>query len=495
MSSSTLFIILMVVYLVATIIFGVVKARKQDEGTTADWFVGGGKVFWVAVGFTIAAAWLDMATIFLNSGEGYVVGISAYWYLAGAEMIAFLLMTFVFAKPIRNAKMISQGEMLEKRFTRAIRPFYAIIWVFSLCGYAALSFLVFNEFLQFLFGVNQLVSAAICLVVVLAFQLLGGFAATVYADYIQGALIIIGSIVLGIFAVRAAGGMGNITSMVPPEFLQPFGMGIGPILGITVPLVLAFVIEPTLWIRVVSSRSLKDARRSNIFAFIVYIPVCVGTLLTGLAAYVIYPNWDQSLNMIAVDMAENLFPSVVTAIIFVAIIAALISSFNAFMTAANMNLSYDFIPTIYTAIKKQPFPENKYRPVSRVGMVLIAFIGTFIALWLPSLIEILSFSGALAASGLFLPVFSMFFSKKVNTAGAIASFVTGSVSQLVLFIFNRVSVTGGLGFDAFFISFPLALIALIVGTILGRKAPTAEQLAPFDLSKADAEVEKVAPKA
>ncbi len=484
MSSSTLFVILMVIYLVGTVIFGVVKAKKQDEGTTKDWFVGGGKVFWVAVGFTIAAAWLDMATIFLNSGEGYVVGISAFWYLAGAEMVAFLIMTFFFAKPIRNTGMISQGEMMEKRFTPAIRPFYAIIWVFSLCGYAALSFLVFNEFLQFLFGVNQFVSAAICLVVVLAFQLFGGFAATVYADYIQGALIIVGSIVLGIFAVKAAGGMGNIAAAVPAEFLNLFGIGGGEILALTVPLMLAFVIEPTLWMRVVSSRSLRSAQKANLFAFVVYIPVCIGTLLTGLAAYVLYPNWNQSLNMIAVDMAENLFPAPVTAIIFVAIIAALISSFNAFMSAANMNLSYDFIPSIYAAIKKKPFPENKYRFVSRIGMVAIAFLGTFIALWLPSLVEILSFSGALAASGLFLPVFCMFFSKKVNTTGAMASFVVGSASQLILFIIDKVSTTGGLGFDAFFVSFPLAFVALLVGTYLGRhKPPTAEQLAPFDMSR------------
>jgi Na+/proline symporter len=71
MSSAYLFIILIVAYLLVTFIFGIKKARAQDTGTVKDWFAAGGKVAWVAVGFTIAAAWLDMATIFLNSGEGY----------------------------------------------------------------------------------------------------------------------------------------------------------------------------------------------------------------------------------------------------------------------------------------------------------------------------------------------------------------------------------------------------------------------------------------
>ncbi len=478
MSYSVLFIILMVVYLAATLFFSLRKAKKQDEGTTADWFVAGGKVAWVIVGFTIAAAWLDMATIFLNTGEGSQVGISAFWYLAGAEMIAFLIMAAVFAKPVRKTKIISQCEMLEKRYTPAIRPLYAIIWTLALCGYAALSFLVFNEFLQYLFGVNQLVSAAICLAIVLSFQLVGGFAATAYADYIQGALIIVGSALLGIFSVNAAGGMQSITSALPPSFLDPAGIGLNSILTITVPLVLAFVIEPTLWIRTVSARSLSGAKKANIAAFIIYIPVCTFTLLAGLAAAKLFPGYEGSLNMMAVQMTEMLFPPMVTALIFVAIIAALISSFNAFMTAANLNLSYDFIPAIYKLVKKREFPQNRYRMVSRIGMIAIGFIGTFIALWLPSLIEILAFSGALAASGLFLPVFCMFFVKRVNKTGAMASFIVGSVSQLAFFILNKVN-PGIMGIDAFFISFPLALIALILGTWLGKEKPTAEQLEPF----------------
>lgn len=489
MTSSTLFLILIVIYLVVTIAFGLFKAKKQDDGTKEDWFVGGGKVFWVAVGFTIAAAWLDMATIFLNAGEGYNMGISAFWLLAGAEMIAFLVMIFVFAKPIRNTKMISQAEMLEKRFTPVIRPLYAIIWVISLCGYAALSFLVFNEFLQFLFGVNQMVSALICLAIVLAFQLAGGFAATVYADYIQGFLIIVGSVALGAFAVHSAGGLNTVLTTVPREYLSVFGGDPGGVLSLTIPLVLGFVIEPTLWMRVVSSTSLRNARKANAFAFIIYIPVCLGTLLTGLAAYVLYPSWSQSINMLPVDLAMKLFPAPVTALIFVAIIAALISSFNAFMSAANLNLSYDFIPSIYTAATKKPFKEEWYRPVSRGGMVFIGIVGTFIALWLPSLVEILEFAGGLAASGLFLPVVCMFFSKKANTTGAMASFAVGSGSQLILFIFSKVSATGGLPVNAFFISFPLALIALIVGNMVGKKnPPTAEQLAPFEMQDVDAKV-------
>jgi SSS family solute:Na+ symporter len=253
-------------------------------------------------------------------------------------------------------------------------------------------------------------------------------------------------------------------------------MGIDNILAISVPLVLAFAVEPTLWMRLVSARSTKDARKGSLLAVLIYIPVCIGTLLAGLAAFVLFPNWDpsQSDNMVAVEMSQKLFSPFVTSIIFVGIIAALISSFNAFMTAANMNLSYDFIPAIYKQIKKRDFPEDKYRTLSRWGMVVVAFVSTFVALWLPTLVKILEFSGSLIASAIFLPVMGLFFSKKITRFGAILSSAVGGITQLVLFI-----VDAPLGINPFFISFPLAFIALIIGTVVSKKKPTKDQLAPF----------------
>jgi len=476
MKHTLLFPIFFAIYLVITIIFGVKKARAQDQGTVKDWFVAGGKMHWTAVGFTIAAAWLDVATIFLNAGQGYHVGVSAFWYLAGAEMIAFVLAGIFLAKKVRKSGYISQGEMIDVRYGDGIRPWVSLIWVIALCGYAALSFLVFHEFLFYLYGVSQYVSALICFAIVLIFQLVGGFASTVYADYIQGALILVASILLGVMGVDKAGGLSNVMSTVPPSFLSFFGMGVDKILTISIPLILAFTVEPTLWMRLVSARSTKDARKGSFLAVLIYIPVCIGTLLCGLAAFVIFPNWgdSHSVDMIAVEMANTVFPPVITTIVFVGIIAALISSFNAFMSAANMNLCYDFIPALYKQIKKKPFPEDKYRLVSRYGMVGIAFISTFVALWLPTLVKILEFSGSLVASAIFLPVMGVFFSKKITRLGAIMSAGVGAASQLAFFIFGA-----PFGVNPFFLSFPLALIALIVGTLIGKKKPTEQQLTPF----------------
>lgn len=468
-----LFVVLMILYVGITIFWGLYNAKKTDTGTVKDWFIAGGKITFVGVGLTMAAAWLDMATVFLNTGGGHDVGLSAFWYLAGAEMIAFAIFGLWLGKKIRSQSMISQGEMLEKRFATIIRPLYALIWVISLSGYAGLSFFVFQETFMHFFGLPPVVSALICLGIVLGYQLVGGFIAVVYADYIQCTLIIIGTAILCWFAVKGAGGFNEVVNAVPSNFLSPFGIGWKEIGLLLLSLVPAFLVEPTGWMRLSSAKSDKEASKGMGLAFLIYIPVCAFTLIAGLATVVLYPVWTKSPDLIAIQMCQDFFPPVISAIVLVAIIAALISSFSAFMFAANLSLSYDFIPDIYKRVTGKVFPEDKYRIVSKIGLVAIGALASYIAIAMPSLLDILLFSGTIAGSGIFWPVMAMFFWKRATTQGALASFVLGSGTAILWYILGQ-----PFGIDPIVIAFPLSFLALVIGSY-ATPAPSEEQLEGF----------------
>lgn len=456
-----LFTVLMVLYVGVTIYFGLHQSKKYDEGTVEDWFVASNKITWVGVGLTMSAAWLDMATVFLNTGGGYSVGLSAFWYLAGAEMITFLILGLGFGKKIRSIPLMSQPEMLEKRFSPALRPLYSAIWILSLSGYAALSFFVFQETFKYFFGLSAFVSALICLGIVLGYQLFGGFIAVVFADYIQGGLVLVGTTILGIFAIRAAGGLNSVVSAVPSHYLSFVGIGVKEVLLLILSLVPAFLVEPTAWMRVRSGKTDADASKGMLFAFVIYIPVCIFTLLAGLAAFSLYASWDKSTDLIAIQMARDFFHPVVTALVLLGIMAALISSFSAFMSAANLNLSYDLIPDLYRRIKKKPFPEDKYRVVSKWGLVLIGVLASYIAVSMPSLLDILLFSGTIAGAGIFWPVMAMFFWKRATTAGAFVSFVLGSGSAILWYVLQS-----PMGLEPIMVGFPLSFVSLLVVSLL-----------------------------
>ncbi len=475
-TTMVLFVVLMILYVGGTIIFSSIQARKTDEGTLEDWFIAGRKMTFVGVGLTMAAAWLDMATVFLNTGGAYGVGISAIWYLAGAEMIVFLLLGFWLGKRIRRIPMISQPEMLEKRYSPIIRPLYSIIWIISLSGYAALSFYVFQETFAHFFGFGPITSAVICLAIVLGYQMVGGFTSVVYADYIQAGLVIVGTAVLGIFAASSAGGVSNVIAQVPADFLNPIGIGGGAVLVLLISLVPAFLVEPTAWARVASAKSDKDMTKGMTLSFLIYIPVCAFTLFAGLAAYTLYPTWTQSPDLIAVQMAQDFFSPVVSALVLVGIMAALISSFSAFMFAANMTLTYDFIPDIYRRVTGKIIPESSYRNLNRAGLVVIGVLASFIAVQMPSLLDILLFSGSIAGSGIFFPVMAMFFWKRATHQGALWSFILGSGLTIIWYIMGS-----PYGVAPILVGMPLSLISLVIISFM-TKEPTAEQLEGFYLS-------------
>lgn len=478
----TLFIVLMIAYVVVTIAYSSKQARKHDDGTLEDWFIAGRKMTFIGVGLSMSAAWLDMATVFLNTGGAYGVGISAIWYLAGAEMIVFLILGFGLGKRIRRIPMISQPEMLEKRYSPIIRPLYSIIWIVSLSGYAALSFFVFQETFMHFFGLSPIISALICLGIVLGYQLIGGFTSVIYADYIQAGLVILGTTVLGIASVNSAGGISNIVAQVPTGFLNPIGIGIGEVGLLLISLVPAFLVEPTAWGRIASAKNEKEMKKGMILSFLVYIPVCVFTLIAGLAAYTLYASWTQSPDLIAIQMAQDFFSPVMSAVVLVGIMAALISSFSAFMFAANMTLTYDFIPDVYRRITGKIIAESNYRKLNRMGLVVIGLLASYIAVKMPSLLDILLFSGSIAGSGIFFPVMAMFFWKRATHQGALWSFLLGSGVTIIWYV-----IGSPYGIAPVFMGMPLSFIALVVIS-LATDAPTAEQLEGFYLEE---EVEEV----
>lgn len=468
-----MFIVLMLAYVAFTIFFGLRRARALDCGSVGDWFCAQKRITWVGVGLSMSAAWLDMATVFLNTGGAYSVGISAIWFLAGPELICFLLLGLIFARRIRQIPLLSQPEMLEKRYSPALRPLYSFIWVISLAGYAALSFFVFQMTFNYFFGLAPFTSAIIVLGIVLGYQLLGGFLAVIFADYVQAILVFVATLALVIFSVNAAGGISTITSSVPANFLHPFGIGTGTVGVIMLSLLPAFLVEPTAWQRIVSAKTDREASKGMLFAFAIFFPICIFTLLAGLASHILFPTWELSTDLIAYQMAISFFNPVVSAVVITGIVAALISSFSSFTNAANLSLSYDLIPDLYRRIKKQPFPEDKYRPLSRVGLVIIGIMAAFFAVQFSSLLEIVLFAGTIAGAGIFWPVMSMLYWKRANTQGAVASFVLGSGVAIVWY-----ALGSPMGIAPILIGFPLSFAAMLVGT-LAFPPPKKEQLALF----------------
>jgi SSS family solute:Na+ symporter len=201
---------LLIVLLYLAAVFGIGMYFSRHQKTTEDYFLAGRKVpGWVVV-FAIVGTMISSTTFVGHPGNVFA---SNMWNLPSFLMLPFVMLLisrFVVVFYRRTIRM-SIYDYLERRFSYFARAYGAAAFIVSrvVDMSATLYFLAIP--VSFLTGIDVwwviLIVGAVTLVMTVA----GGLAAVVYADVLQGVLLIGGGLVcLGIALFRPAGGPGEV---------------------------------------------------------------------------------------------------------------------------------------------------------------------------------------------------------------------------------------------------------------------------------------------
>ena len=108
--------------------------------------------------------------------------------------------------------------------------------------------------------------------------------------------------------------------------------------------------------------------------------------------------------------------------------------------------------------------------LSRVGILLCTVFSIGLSLWFQGIMELMDVVMSICAAALVIPYLFAWFSKKMNTEGAITGMVAGGLAALVWTILGRPH-----GLDAIWIGLPCCLAGCLVGQRFG-KAPTQAEI-------------------
>jgi len=196
--------IIVVVYL--AVVFGIGIYFSRNQKTTEDFFLAGRNVpGWVVV-FAIVGTMISSTTFVGHPGNVYARNM---WNLPSFLMLPFVMLfvsRFVVVFYRRTIKM-SIYDYLEKRFSYFARAYGAAAFIVSrvVDMSATLYFLALP--VSYLTGVNVWWVILIVGLVTLAMTVAGGLAAVVYADVLQGVLLVGGGLIcLGIALFRPVQG-------------------------------------------------------------------------------------------------------------------------------------------------------------------------------------------------------------------------------------------------------------------------------------------------
>jgi len=205
----------------------IVWVLTKKEETSQDYFLAGRDAGWISIGSSIFASNIGSEHLVGLAGAGFVSGLAmAHWEI---QAWLILVLGWVFVPFYDRIKIFTMPEFLEHRFSAGSRSILSIISLVSyiLTKVAVTVYsggVVFGtvfgidrvpENVPFIGGMDLFWVAAIGLVAITGlYTVLGGMRAVMYTSVLQTPVLLIGSVVILVLGLSAAGGWGEVQRTV-----------------------------------------------------------------------------------------------------------------------------------------------------------------------------------------------------------------------------------------------------------------------------------------
>lgn len=417
MDSLRLISIIGIVLYFAVLLFIVLKEKKSK--TVLDFFFAGRTLpFWV-LSITFIASWWGAASAISTADLAYEDGIGAFWYYGVPVLISTLILIF-FSKYIRRVGYLTQGKMIEVRYSKLVAKFLSVFIVVFMTVTAASQMVGIGDLLAVYLGWNYEVSVLVGTLVVLVYSAFGGFRGVVLTDIFQFVLLLVSAFAIFFVAYNASGGwdviMARSEELGRVDFANIFS-GFEKYSVYVITFGCSWVIQANVWQRISATKDSKDAKKMSIMSFFAFIPLYLIVVLAGMAAIALYDKLPVGGVVPAIIM-DHMHP-VFGALVFVGISAAIMSTMDALINTGAMTIAMDLSPDNGN--------EQRQLRISRFSTVLVVFIGLLIALRIRSILEISWIASDIITTGLFVPIVAGFFWKRGTSKGAIASMIVGTL--------------------------------------------------------------------
>lgn len=507
--------IAMILYVAAVIGIGLHYAKRANESSD-NYLIGGRSLGpWVtAMGAEASdmSGWLLMGL----PGVAYWFGFSdAAWTAIGLAIGTYLNWLFV-AKRLRTyshlaGNAITIPDFLSNRFKEEKKVIMIIAALFILVFfsvYAASCFVTVGKLFSTLFGIKYIYVMILGALFVVFYTFIGGFLAESASDFMQGIVMFFALTAVLIVGISAAGGISVIVENAKaiPGFFDFFGIAqpvlangvqqIGesgkPLFGEAGSYGLLTIISTLSWglgyfgmpqvllkfMAIKRSNELDLSRRIAMIWVVISLSAAVAI---GMIGRVLYPDallTQSASESIFILMSTNFFIPLFAGIVMAGILAATISSSDSYLLIA----ASAFSKNIYQGIMKKEATDKAVLYVSRVTLIIIAFIAMIIALDENSIIfKVVSFAWA-GFGATFGPImlFSLFW-KRVTRSGAIAGMLAGGG---MVFIWKLIlkPMGGVFGIYELFPAFVVSCVVIYVVSLLSKE-PSQEIQNEFEIAK------------
>ena len=373
MAIAPLDLVLLCVYMLGTIAFGLWMGRGQK--TANDYLLGGRDLPWWALLLSIVATETSTATFLSVPGIAYAAQFGTgdlrflqlpLGYLVGRTIAAFVLVPLYF-----KGELFTAYDVLRVRSGPAVRTLASGLFLITRTLADGLRLYLAAVVLQVMFGWSLGLSVALTGLGTVAYTVVGGIKAVVWTDVLQFVVYMLGAVAaLVVIGSSVDGGLGAVfTQAADAGRLRVFDFGLdfsatytfwAGLLGGAVLSIGSHGVDQMIVQRFLSARSLRDAQKSLLWSGPLVLGQFALFLAIGLglsAFYATHPPaqpFSQGDRVFA-DFIVHHLPTGLVGIVLGAVFSAAMSTLSSSLSASAGALVNDFLLPLTGRAADSPF--------------------------------------------------------------------------------------------------------------------------------------------
>jgi len=431
--------VVVALYLSLFVALGFYLNRRNASGS--DWALGGGTLTLFMLVAGIAGTRIGGVGTYGVTGDVIAEGLGHFWF--GANLFSALLLVGLFyAIPYRRLKVISVGQVFERRFGS-----HRCQWLTSLCiqtEYLIINIIepyVIGLIINGLTGIPLVIGIIIGGLLIIGFTVTGGMKGVAATNIIHCFVIFFGLLFVGLVAMQNIGGWDEVVAQSTIKLAEAgkddvtwwsfTGIGIATLIALFIS---ATIHTPSVSIYANMANSaakesylIKGFIMAGIFCCLVaWIAGFIGILTmatygpeSGLSSY-------RNITQLAVDTGP-----ILGGIALAAVVAAVISTGAPVLLASATMFVNDWLPSAKKLSSKQQLRTYK------IIAVVYGLIGVFIAClgYIGSILKLLLLAYAFVVPPAVAVTFVIYWRRTTERA-AFWGIATGFGSGLIMWLFN-----------------------------------------------------------
>lgn len=478
MQGSVVTNVVFILYFVILLSLGYIahsKMKKSDNFSEEYWV--GGRSFgpWL-VAFTWATSWTSGGSFIGTPAIYYTYGWTALLWQAGAGVLGIIGIIAIgrrVSSIAAEANCMTLPDLFVDRYeSNSMGVLAALIIIIFGISYMVSQYIAAARILEVIAGIPYVIGIIIFALVVGLYTSFGGLRGVAYTNIFQGAIMVVGSIIISIIMLVKAGGLSEITKTLmsqDPNLVLPPGpdnwLPLPSAISMFFVLGVAVMAQPHVVTRLFSVKDVDSVKKSGVLVTVITFIWFNCLFISSIAGKSLIPNTpvpDQIFPTIVVKYSSTIFAGIMLSAPF----AAVMSTVSSLLLSTSSSIVRDIYQK--NIIKDAEYNELKMKKVNYITTAIVSLVVMILSLNPPAFLQaIVIFAISGFAASFTIPIVMGLFWKGATKAGGISSMISGFLTLLVLYVFK---IPDPLGFNPLIWGLIVSFIVMVVVSNMTKKS-------------------------